>query len=348
MASTLSSTQAEPLFDDRAVPKVQGAVPTVPTASSEGVEESLARLARQAASDTPDARHRAPTFDRAADARISQSSAATTLGPATLGPATLGPATLGPADPSAQIPREPPSSGKRRTFARVAIMVCLGASAIWAWRSYGGPAGEIIAALVPRPGMTSARPAAEQPFVPRTLDGAPDPAPAQAAAPPAAAPPAVAPPAVASALPAQAASIAPPTPAPPAASAPTAAAADHNQINAMARDVAALRQTVEQLAAGQEQLKGEIARLQAEKSAADKRPPERPKKRVVRHVLPADHPSDAFNPAQHPHAPGAPHTLGSVVVRRAAPPPDSPVSASSLPPPPPPDMRRPPAPVPQP
>jgi len=308
MASTLSSTQAESLFDD-------GAAPVVSKDLFGGVEETLARLAHQAASDTPDPRPRVPESDKATDARTSRSSAA---------------AMLGPADLSAQIPREQRSLGKRGTRARVAIAVCLGAAAIWAWRSYGGPARDMIAALAPPFGLTSARPAADHPPVART----PDPVPAQTAAPPAVekSPP-----------PAQTASIAPP--ATTAANEPAATSAGHRQIDAMARDVAALRQTVEQLAAGQEQLKGELAKLAAERSQADNRPTEKPKKRMLRHVSAADRPSDAFNPALNPNAPGVPHTLGSVVVRRGAPPSASGVSTlGPLSPPPPPAPAAPPRP----
>ncbi len=335
MDSTSSSTRAEPLFDD-------GAAPTVPQGPFGGVEETLAKLAHQAASDTRDARSRAPAPDTSADARISQPSVATTPAPATPGPATLGPATLGPADRSAQIPREQQSSGKRSTLARVAIAVCLVAAALWAWRSYGGPARAIVAAWTSPAGVSSTQPAADQASVPQTPDpapnSAPNPAPTQAAVIPAVeqSPP-----------PAQTASM--PPPGPTAANAPAAPSADHQQIDAMSRDVAALRQTVEQLAAGQAQLKDQIAKLQAEKAAAEKPPTEKPKKRVVRHVPAAVHYSDAFDPAQSPNAPGVPRTIGSVVVRHEAPQSTYGISTvSPLPPPQPPGPQRPPMPVPQP
>src|SRR5262249_58814920 len=93
---------------------------------------------------------------------------------------------LGAPDLRPPIPHEQRSFGKRGILACVAIAVCLGAPAMWAWRSYGGPAREIIAT-----------PATTQ---------TPDPAPAQAAAPTAVETPAPAPTQVAS----QAASIAQP------------------------------------------------------------------------------------------------------------------------------------------
>jgi hypothetical protein len=259
-----------------------------------GVDEALARLAHQAASDTPDARPRGSASDTTADARISQTFAA---------------ATLGPADLRAQIPREQRSLGKRGTLARVAIAVCLGASAIWAWRSYSDPARDMIATWARPLDWLSARPSADQTPAPRT----PDPTPEQAAAHPAvetSAPP----PAQAAS---QAASIA--QPATTAANEPAAASAERPPIETMARDLAALRQTVEQLAAGQEQLTRELAKLQAEKPQADKPLAEKPHKRMLGHV-PAPGPrSDVFDPAQNPNAPGVPHTLGSIVLRPRAP-----------------------------
>jgi hypothetical protein len=87
---------------------------------------------------------------------------------------------------------------------------------------------------------------------------------------------------------------------------PGAASAKRQQIETMARDLAALRQTVDALAAGQGQLIREIAKLRAEKT-------EKPEKRRPRRMsAPAGHP-DVFDPAQSPNAPGVPHTLGSTV-----------------------------------
>ncbi|HLH93086.1 MAG TPA: hypothetical protein VKX28_32075 [Xanthobacteraceae bacterium] len=322
---------------------------TASTDSFNGVEETLAKLAHQAAIHTPDPRLCGPQADMRVDARISPSSAAAMLDPPTVAPAMPDPAMLGPADLGAQIAREPQQRRNRSTLVRVAIAICVGAAAVWALRSYGGPAREMVATLAPASSLTSARPTANQPPVP-TPAPTPDPAPTQAAAPPAAAPVAAeAPP-----PPVPTTAVAPP--APPAANEPAAASADHQQIDAMARDVAALRQTVEQLAAGQEQLKGEIAKLEAEKAAAEKPPIEKPKKRAVHHVsdhLPDHAPgairySDAFDPAQNPNAPGAPRTIGSVVVHRATPPTSGVTTLGPLPPPQAPGVPRPPMPVQQP
>jgi type VI protein secretion system component VasK len=165
-ASTQSSTQADVRLGG-------GVAPTLSTDDPfTDVEDAMARLVH--ASYPPDAKARGPASDRA-DACISQSFAAV---------------TLGTADLRQPIVRERRSLGRRGTLACVALAVCLGAFAIWSWRSY--------------------------------------------------------------------ASWAP---------------AERRQIETMA-DLAALRQTVEQLAASQERLTREIARLQGEK----------PDKRMLRRV----------------------------------------------------------------
>lgn len=90
---------------------------------------------------------------------------------------------------------------------------------------------------------------------------------------------------------AQAASIAPSTTMP--ASEPSTALADHQQIETMARDLAALHQTVQHLASDREQLARridklqvtrELAKLQTEKPRADKPSAEKPDARVLRRV----------------------------------------------------------------
>src|SRR5689334_19888418 len=174
MASTLSSIQADPRFDD-------DVVSTVSQDPFAEVEEAVARLVH--ASFPPDARARGAASDGSAGAPISQSLAAVMLGAADLRP---------------PMPREERSPGKRGTLARVAIAICVGTFAIWAWRSSGGHAGNMIATWAPRPATTTANE-------------------------------------------------------------PGAAAAERRQIETMA-DLAALRQTVEQLAAGQQQLTREIAK----------------------------------------------------------------------------------------
>jgi hypothetical protein len=283
MISTLRATRDDPLDDPLENPLLDGGVaPTVDKDRFASVEQALTRLAHQGASDAPDARPRGPASVEAVDARMSQSFAA----------ATLGPAELGPADLSAQIPHEQRSPGKRGTLARVAIIVCLGAGAIWAWRSYGSAATNMIATWAP---ALSAPASAEQTPAAQTPEAAPQqpasaPPPAQAAS--------------------QAASI--PQPTTTVANEPSTGSARGQQAETMARDLAALRQTVDRLAAGQEQLVHEIAKLRAEKPLADK-PAE---KRTTRRLSAPARGSDVFDPAQNPNAPGVPRTLGSIVVPR--------------------------------
>lgn len=263
-----------------------------------GVDLALAKLAHKVASETPDTPPLAPASDKRPDAPISQSFAT----------------TLGPPDLSTHIPREPGSLGKRGILARGAIAICLGAAGLWAWQSYGSAARDMIA--------TGALPFG---WILGRSTQTPDPASGQAAAPPAVETPAPPPAQGASQAASQPSMTGPATT---AANAPVATAADE-QIKAMARDLAALRQTVEQLAAGQAQLTRAMAKLQADKPdavkpqaikpQADKPSAENLAKRKPRHVATPGTGSDAFDPTQNPTAPGVPRPLGSIVLRRASP-----------------------------
>jgi len=337
MASTQRSTQPDPSF-------AGGGAPTAGKDFT-GVEEALARLAHQGASDTPDARLRGPASDRSADARTAHSLAETTLGPADL-----------------RAPIREQSLRKRGTLARAAIGVCLGVAAIWAWQSYGGPASDMMASWGSPLGWISARLSPHQTPATQT----PDPTSGQAAAPAGVETSAPPPVQAASQVGSQVGSMA--QPATTAANEAAAGAADRQQIETMARDLAALRQTVEQLIADQEQLTREIAKLQAEKAQADKPAAEKPDKRMPRQVPAPGRRSDVFDPGQNPNAPGAPRTLGSFVplparkpaaitapqaapqvstVSPVPPPPQSAPQIASEPRPSDPAPRRPPMPVPQ-
>lgn len=270
MASTQRSTQADPRFD------------VAPVDPFIDIEQGLARLLH--ASYPPDARGRGPASDRSADARISQSFAAGTLGAADLRP---------------PIPRKRRSRGKRGALARVAIVVCLGASAIWAWRSYGDSAAPAVTEMSAPP---PARAASQAVWVGQ--------------------------------------------PATAAANEWGPASAQRKQVETS--DLAALRQTVEQLAAGQEQLAREIARLEAEKPQAETLPASKPDKRMLRRV--SAHPAPALAaPARKP-APITP--MPPQAARRVAtmsvlsPPPQPPPQIPSQTQPP--NPLRPPMPVPRP
>jgi len=73
---------------------------------------------------------------------------------------------------------------------------------------------------------------------------------------------------------------------------------------------------IEQLQFRNQQLEGQIRRMQEEgapRPAAQSRPQNSPP------VTPPGKRGDAFDPLQNPNAPGAPHTLGSVTAPGAAP-----------------------------
>jgi hypothetical protein len=273
MASPRSSTPADP-------PPDGDLAATAAKDRFTGVEEALAKLAHRAASDAPDLRGRPHRSDSVAAPRVAPPLAA----------------TLRPADLRDPFPSEKPRSRIAGVAVRLLIAACIGAAAIVAWRSYGGAAREIVAAFAPRLGAISARtPALET--VERSASPAPQPA-GPEGSPPAvadAAPPTMAPDAPRAAP--QAASDAQP-----AAVAPNEAAApsaDHQQIETMARDLAALRQSVEQLMGAQEQLKGEIAKLQTEKTEAKA---EKTEKRTARRATPPL-PPPVVAPAHRPVLP---------------------------------------------
>lgn len=223
MASTQSSTQADPSFDG-------GGAPTPAEDHFTDLEHALARLvhasfpldAQACGPPSEDAQACEPPSERAAEAHISQSPAA---------------ARLGAADIRPPIPRE--RLGKRGALACVAIAVCLAACATWAWRSYGGNPRDIIATGVRPLGRIAARQAVDQTSAPQAATKV--------------------------------------------ANEPGVTSAERRQIETMA-EVAALLQTVEQLAAGQDQLTRELAKLHAERRQAHKLSADKPNKRMLRRV----------------------------------------------------------------
>src|SRR6516164_4722863 len=129
------------------------------------------------------------------------------------------------------------SRTKRRSsrgFARFLVAICIGVAGTLAWQSYGEATKQIIAARAPELGWsklaTGPENTAAQLPVPKMTQAAPV---AQAA------PESVTP------------------------KAPAAPSIDPEQVHRMAMDLTALRQTVEQLAASQDRMVREIARLKA-------------------------------------------------------------------------------------
>jgi hypothetical protein len=178
-----------------------------------------------------------------------------------------------------------PSRGRRasRAFVRYLIAICIGVAATLAWQSYGEATKQIIAMRAPQLGwspevqqkiaswvqqlgwtkpVASPENTAVRPFVPETPQAAP------------------------------VAQIAPEAVAP---SAPTAAPSlDLQQVQQIALDLAALRQIVKQLAAGQDQMAREINRLQAadlEILAKIPAPPPQPPAAPARRPMPVPPPS---------------------------------------------------------
>jgi hypothetical protein len=196
-------------------------------------EEALSKLAH-AASD-----RRRPTAgsDFSAGPRVTEPSLDATLRLADLNN-----------DPS---PTHRPSLSRRtsRSLARLLVMACVGAAATLACQSYGGTAKQMIASSAPQLGWLSlSLPAMDPPSGREIAVEQPRPPAVQASAPQAAS--------------AQAGAVASTASETAASTAPTAPSPELQQLETMAHDLAAVRQSVEQLAAGQEQMARDIANLQ--------------------------------------------------------------------------------------
>jgi hypothetical protein len=131
--------------------------------------------------------------------------------------------------------KKPNGNMKRRGsrgFARYLLAICIGVAGTLAWQSYGDAIKQIIAARAPELGWS---PQAKQMIASWTVGWA---------KPPASSPEKVAPETV-------------------APKAPPAASVDPAQVQQIAQSLAALRQSVEQIAAGQDQTSREMARVEA-------------------------------------------------------------------------------------
>jgi len=124
-----------------------------------------------------------------------------------------------------------------RGFARYLVAICIGVAATLAWQSYGEAAKQMIATSAPELGWSSEAKQMIANWV-QQLGWTKPPAGSEK----------------------QAAPVAQTAVAP---NAPTAPSFDPEKIQQMARDLATLQQTVEQLAAGQTQVTREIAKLEA-------------------------------------------------------------------------------------
>jgi hypothetical protein len=147
------------------------------------------------------------------------------------------------------LPTDQPSPGGRRTsrgLPRFVVAVCVGVAATLSWQSYGGVAKQMIANSAPQLGWLLLPPPAMNPPSGREIAvEQPSPAVVQAAAPQPAPAPAEA---VASTASETATSTAP-------------TRELQQQLETIEQDLAAVRQNVEQLAAGQAQMARDIAKL---------------------------------------------------------------------------------------
>jgi hypothetical protein len=133
---------------------------------------------------------------------------------------------LGPS-PQPKPVKRPASRG----FARYLVAICIGVAATLAWQSYGDAIEQMIAARAPELGWS---PQAKQMIATWTVGWMKPPASPE--------------------------KIAPETVAP---KAPPAPSVDPAQVQQIAQNLAALRQTVDQLVGGQDQMGREVARLEA-------------------------------------------------------------------------------------
>ncbi len=230
MDSKLSTAQADPHHD--------GDVVSLAPKDWTDAEAALSKLAHVAS----DRRRPTAGSDFSAGQRVTEPPLDATLRPAGLNPARLN------NDPP---PTDRPLPKRRtmRSLARFLVMAGVGAAAILAWQSYGGGAKQMIASAAPQLGwLLSSPPAPNPPPDGEIAVEQPGPLAVAASAPQAAS--------------AQAGAVVPTASETAAPTAPAAASPELQQIETMAHELAAVQQSVEQLAAGQEQMAREIANLQ--------------------------------------------------------------------------------------
>jgi hypothetical protein len=222
MDSKLSEAQADPQHD--------GDVVLVAPKDRTDAEEGLSKLAHVAS----DGRRATPGPDFSAGPRMTEPSLDPTLRPADVN--------------NNPLPTGRPSLGRRtsRGLGRFVVAVCVGVAATLAWQSYGGTAKQVIAKSAPQLSWLLSSPAAMNPPPSREIAvEQPRPPAVQASTPQAA--------------PAQAGAVASTASETATSTAPTGEL--QQQLETIRQDLAAVRQNVEQLAAGQAQMAHDIARL---------------------------------------------------------------------------------------
>jgi hypothetical protein len=197
-----------------------------------------------------------------------------------------------------------PSFGRRtsRSLARFLVATCVGVAATLAWQTYGGTAKQMIANSAPQLSWLLLSPSAMNPPSGREIAiEQPSPPAVQASVPQAPS--------------AQAGAVALTTSETAASTAPTAPSPELQQFEAMAHDLAAVRQSVEQLAAGQEQMVRDIAKLQNRISA-----PPPAAATMTRKPVPRAQPAPPSSAALFPPAPLQPAPQSSAAPLPPAPP----------------------------
>jgi hypothetical protein len=224
MDSKLSPAQADPHHD--------GDVVLLASKDWTAAEEGLSKLAHVAS----DRRRPTGGSDFSAGPRVTEPSLDGALRPADLN--------------NEPLPTDRPSLGRRtsRSLARFLVTACICVAATLAWQSYGGTAKQMIANSAPQLSWLLSLPAMNPPSGREIAVEQPSPPAVQASAPQAAS--------------AQAGAVAPTASETAASTAPAAPSPELQQLETMAHDLAAVRQSVEQLAAGQEQMARDIAKLQ--------------------------------------------------------------------------------------
>jgi hypothetical protein len=263
-------------------------------------EEALSKLAHVAS----DRRRPAAGADFSAGPRVTEPSLDATLRPANLNNEPL------PSD------RPPPGRRASRSLARFLVTACIGAAATLAWQSYGGAAKQMIASSAPQLGWLLVPPAMDPPSGPEITVERPSPPAVAASAPQAAS--------------AQVGAAAPPASEPAASPAPSAPPPElQQQLATMAHDLAALRQSVEQLTAGQEQMARDIAKLQTAGQEIRRRVSVLPPTAATPARKPLPPPQPAFQSSAAPFPPPPPEPAPA---SSAAPPPLAPADAPLRPP----------------
>ncbi len=247
-----------------------------------GAEEALSRLAQSAVRHASDRRTGMAASDFSAGLRVTEPPFEATLRPAAVN--------------NDQLPSDRPSLGRRavRTFARFLLVAGIGVAATLAWQSYSEAAKQMIASWAPQLGWSSSLTLTNPSPDPEVAAKQPSPSAVEATADAA--------------------------PAPPLAQTATAGPSPE-LAQQLARDLATVRQGVDQLTVSQEQMARDIAKLQAAEQD-------------IRHKISASPPRPAASPARKP-------------VPTLPPPQPAPRLSSALPPPAlPPPPSRPPMPLP--